>query len=316
MRLISFDVGIKNMAYCIIETASGSPIRVLDWNVLNLLDPPSEPPKCSCITESKPTKSKPKTTAICSKKAKYQKGEQYFCDKHARTCSFLIPTKECSLVTIKKKKINEVILFCRQHMLLSNSEGTPIDQLLKKDIIELCSQFIQTKVLDPTKTAKQKTSAQTDLVTIGRRMCDALDKIPDINAITHVIIENQISPIANRMKTVQGMLSQYFIMRGSPTLVIEYVSSIQKLKGFETTGQPIPEQPQSDQSKTKYKQHKMDGITYCSRFIKNNENLKTWEHILETTKKDDLADSFLQGVVYLKNKKIITYADNLEINSV
>ena len=43
-----------------------------------------------------------------------------------------------------------------------------------------------------------------------------------------VIIENQISTIASRMKTLQGMISQYFIMKGIPS--IEFISSINKLK--------------------------------------------------------------------------------------
>ena len=38
MKLISFDVGIKNMAYCIFQITSGSPPSILDWNVLNLLE--------------------------------------------------------------------------------------------------------------------------------------------------------------------------------------------------------------------------------------------------------------------------------------
>ena len=34
MKTISFDVGIKNMAYCIFDCSSG--IDILDWKVLNL----------------------------------------------------------------------------------------------------------------------------------------------------------------------------------------------------------------------------------------------------------------------------------------
>ena len=52
------------------------------------------------------------------------------------------------------------------------------------------------------------------------------DSLGDID---RVIIENQISPIANRMKTVQGMLSQYFLM-SNDKLDIEFISSINKLK--------------------------------------------------------------------------------------
>jgi hypothetical protein len=37
---------------------------------------------------------------------------------------------------------------------------------------------------------------------------------------------------------------------------------------------------------------------------------------LETSKKDDLADCFLQGLYYLKMQKLITYAEDLKINCI
>jgi hypothetical protein len=40
------------------------------------------------------------------------------------------------------------------------------------------------------------------------------------------------------------------------------------------------------------------------------------ELLSSKTKKDDFADCFLQGIWYLKQSKIITYADNLKINLV
>jgi hypothetical protein len=47
-----------------------------------------------------------------------------------------------------------------------------------------------------------------------------------------------------------------------------------------------------------------------------NTTLGNWVNILHTPKKDDLADAFLQGIWYLKHIKLITYAENLKINSV
>jgi hypothetical protein len=67
---------------------------------------------------------------------------------------------------------------------------------------------------------------------------------------------------------------------------------------------------------TTYKQHKKDGILICSKFLENNPSWKQWETALQTTKRDDLADSFLQGIWYLKRGNIINYAENLKINSV
>jgi hypothetical protein len=143
-----------------------------------------------------------------------------------------------------------------------------------------------------------------------------LDKVSVLPDITHVIIENQISPIANRMKTIQGMLAQYFIMRND-NCIIEFISSANKLKQF-------PDINNSNQKKNKdsgpliqnpnYKEHKKDSIYYCSRIIETN--FHNWCDSLQADKKDDLADAFLQGLWYFKNRNIITYADDLKINSV
>ena len=95
---------------------------------------------------------------------------------------------------------------------------------------------------------------QIDLLTLGKNMMMELDKfvMPYIGEagetldsgdlgkmgglgkykIDIVIIENQISTIASRMKTLQGMIAQYFIMRGTPC--IEFISAANKLKMFMT----------------------------------------------------------------------------------
>ena len=49
------------------------------------------------------------------------------------------------------------------------------------------------------------------IVSLGIKIKENFDKLfNDIN-LDHIIIENQISPIANRMKTIPGMIIQHFI---------------------------------------------------------------------------------------------------------
>jgi len=53
----------------------------------------------------------------------------------------------------------------------------------------------------------------------------------------------------------------------------------------------------------KYSDRKKVGIKKCLEIITNEHNYKTWEDFFSKhSKKDDLADSFLQGVWYIKNK--------------
>jgi len=174
-------------------------------------------------------------------------------------------------------------------------------------------------------------------------MKELLNNIIGIDEITHVVIENQISPIANRMKTIQGMLAQYFIMKNSD-IEIEFVSSANKLKQFEKKKieniikekdqknddiENIPiESEKATENTTKtvttnpnYKEHKKDGVFYCSQILEINSCFHNWKNALDAKKKDDLADSFLQGIWYLKNRhpskiNILLNADDLKINSV
>lgn len=326
-KLISFDIGIKNMAFCLFDISS-SLISIQKWDVLNLMDAvENTQPLCTCNLKGKPTKkgiitSSPK---VCKKKAKYEKNGQYYCEKHATEHTvFRIPQKEHSPPTLRKMKSDELLAIAEKYSIFRKNQmargtldafcqpnsvagGEPCTiPTTKKGLLEKSLAFFEENCFRVLQATKKKTANETDLISIGRNMTRLLDDMPEITdgSITHVILENQISTIANRMKTIQGMLAQYFIMRGREDIVIEFVSSSNKLKDFVA------------EKNTTYKQHKKDGIIICNRFLENNP---TWTHlssVLQTTKRDDLADSFLQGIWYLKRGNIISYAENLKINIV
>lgn len=291
MRIISFDVGIKNMAYCIFDIS----LSIIDWNVINLMDQTNKKITCNCILK--------KSDTVCGKSAKYYKNEETFCEKHAKISKYKIPDREHN---IKKMKLNELINYCNSHFITmkENSKNT----INKNVLIDEINNYNNKHVLEIIKKIKEKKASDIDLISIGRNIRTYLNKIPEIDKITHVIIENQISPIANRMKTIQGMLAQYYIMSGSPNIHIEFVSSLNKLKGYDNI-------IENNEAPNTYKQHKKDSVIICNHFLENNENLKKWKPLMDTTKKDDLADCFLQCIWYLKNKKIITNADNLKITN-
>ena len=321
MRVISFDIGIKNMAYCIFDISGGIPIIIHDWNVLNLLDDAPVAPLCTSMIETKKKKVTENTDKKCSKKAKFEKDGHCYCEKHALTSQLLLPKKEISPGSLKKMKLEELQEMSKKYgVFLAQSVGqiqfTPPENIVipstKKAMLEKMLPFFEKNVLQPLKPLKKKTANDTDLVCIGKNMKKMLDEIPGIMEVTHVLIENQISTIATRMKTIQGMCAQYFIMKCSPNIIIEFISSANKLKDFKDKTIAGEE----DGQKAIYKQHKKDGIVFCRNILEENDGFRKWASHLETSKKDDLADSFLQGIWYLKNRNIITYAENLKINSV
>ena len=105
-------------------------------------------------------------------------------------------------------------------------------------------------------------------------------------SIDIVLIENQMGKIATRMKTIQGMIAQYFIMKNVND--IHFISASNKLKDYIS-------------KKTTYSERKHKGIEICEELLINNETFGTHLDMFHKhKKKDDLADCFLQGLWYLK----------------
>lgn len=298
MKLMSFDIGIKNMAYCIFHLEPNSQPIIYDWNVINLMDKEeTEKNMCSCLLKSKNKKIPAK---ICGKVAKYSKNTLYFCDKHAKNnTDYIIPSKETSPSFFNKMKLEQLKTAYSNLKIFNYCEN-----LKKQELLDKINNFYKEKCFIPIINKKKKSANDTDLIIIGKNMKTLLNQINGIQDITHVIIENQISPIANRMKTIQGMLAQYFIMINHD-ITIEFISSANKLKSLENSEKLenvfIENTGTNENTQSKiYKKHKIDGVTKCSQILEKNIEFKKWKYVLETKKKDDLADCFLQGIWYIQ----------------
>jgi len=275
MKIASFDIGIKNMAYCVFDTCSNTLPNIVDWDVVNLTN--DEVHQCSCSL---------KNGQPCKSKAKYSNQQRFLCEKHAKSGEFIK-----SLSNVKKMKKNDLISFLHSHM-IPNTDGLSKEQLLTKSL-----EISEKKLLKPI----SKSNANfVDLVKIGQCIKEKFDKLSCMKDLDCVYIENQISPIASRMKTIQGMLSQYFIMKYDK-IKIEFCSSSNKLKHmekiFEKYGICGGENESSGNTSSKYRQHKKDAVHYCNQICE--KQYSKWCHVLKTVKKDDLADCFLQGLYYI-----------------
>ena len=131
-----------------------------------------------------------------------------------------------------------------------------------------------------------------NLINVGKTLKDKLDVVLNKFSIDMVLIENQIGPLAIKMKTLQGMIAQYFIMKNIEN--IEFISSINKLK------------PYLGNIKTNYNQRKKYGIEICRCYLNECELLTKWDiYFNQNKKKDDLADCFLQALSYFFKKNIL-----------
>lgn len=292
--IISFDIGIKNLAYCVFQR-EGEALTIRDWGIINLSITdqgaalPSGP-LCNCP--------KTKSGEVCGKKAAFSLGEIFYCNVHAKSSGKLFPTKEISMPAIKKLKVDELTQFCTSHFI-------SVEQRDKRaDLLQKVQTHFEKRTLKVVPKPKKTNANQVHLVDIGKRIKTNFDeKFKNcIESLSNVILENQISPIAGRMNTIQGMVAQYFIMQ-SDRLAIDFISSGGKLKGLATS--------------TKYSEHKKDGIRFCTLFLEANPAITSQKEIIEASaKKDDLADCFLQGIYFLKKQNIINYSDDLKIKFV
>lgn len=301
--IISFDIGIKNLAYCIFKIEPNSPLRILKWGIANLMQTYTTNANClcDCKNETKATKKKPAIQTPCTKKATMTDANGCnYCATHAKKSGFFL-----SSPAIKKMKMEELRQFCHQYGISLS------DQDKKPAILEKATAAVKAQSLVPLQL-KTPSAKQIHLVEIGKQMRHQMDTVLEGIAVDTVILENQISPIAGRMNTIQGMLAQYFIMKTERPIEIEFISSAGKLKDYKkktTSG---------EKGESTYKDHKKDSILYCSELLNANPVLKTNKEVLDlSNKKDDLADCFLQGIYFMKKQNYINVsAEDLEIKIV
>ena len=280
MKIISIDVGIKNLAFCLFSLNEDKTYEIENWGVVDLSQKTEIQRKCNCFNEKKPTKKIPfPPKEKCTFQAKWKRENTFYCVKHAKHAPFLIPTNEFKISYINKQNIFGL-------KKIMDKLEIKYDNLKKVDMISLILNVIREKCLEPI---EEVNASKMDLVTIGMNMKIKFNNIFSNNKIDKIIIENQISPIANRMKTIQGMISQYFIMVSEHEIEIDFINSTNKLKLGEF------------KLNTDYKERKQQSVSLVKKMIKDK-----WIDFFNThSKKDDLADCFLQGIWYIKNKLIV-----------
>lgn len=288
VRLISIDVGIKNLAYCLFTLDENEIITIEKWGVVDLSQQKEmneEKIQCSCIIKSSKIKKQ------CSSDAKWKKGDSYYCMKHAKTTEpYILPTPQLKNTYLKKQNMMTIKETIEKLGIVLTREN-----MKKEELLDMLNTYLENHLYEPVNTSCKVNASLLDLVSIGKNMKYKFDELFGSIQIDKVIIENQISPIASRMKTIQGMISQYFIMTSSPNnkLMIDFVNSSNKLK-VATLSTTI-------ELKNKYKDRKSQGIQQVRSLLADDSK---WITFFENyKKKDDLADCYLQGIWYMKMKK-------------
>jgi hypothetical protein len=259
MKLISFDVGLRNLAYCVLEGTNRSDVRIVDWNIIDVLGEKAGVGAARCHK--------------CTAAARYE---------HASNGTF-----SCSKHTPKKKPaLTKSVL----------NKKTPAE--LREDLASAGLETTATKKADLVTLlynhAKQNTwkkcvasSTTGSVMEMSPAILKSLDgRLASWKGADAVCIENQPE---RRMYAVQAMLQMYFTMRGIKS---SGVSAAHKLSNLVTL----------EDSVQTYKGRKKTGIAHALILVP----LANQEHFKKHPKKDDLADSFLQGLWFLEHARSLS----------
>lgn len=285
MRIASIDVGIKHLAVCVLDEAAA----IYRWDVLDLSEQ-----RHPCL--------------VCQRAAKYwaeSEPPQYYCGIHAKQCATHAMPQHKGLLH-KATSATLATWMTLYHL-------PPATK--KADMLAALQAHVRAHCLQPLTNTN---AADIDLCTIGRALQRQLDAfLEDTPSLDLVLIENQISPIATRMKTIQGMLTQYVVMtpRFHQT-PIQFVSSANKLKDVacttttDTTNtntntnptNPTPHARKKRPSdKEGYQARKKMGVEVCRRQLVDGAMDRWLAWFDGHKKKDDLADAYLQGWWYVRH---------------
>jgi len=241
--IASFDIGIRNLAYCKMEyfpdNISGNKFKIHDWNVIDLFsdgkcEKLTKPEKCLVVI-----KSGQKIGEKCGNMSHFS----YKCDNNDKKLPMYV---------------------CKTH----------------------------SKSFDQSSLTRSYSMKNITLHELAKLAIKKLDEI-DFSDTSEVIFESQPNknPI---MKNFSMMLFNYFIIR----YIVEKDGTLKDTKFISSHNKlSIYDGPYVEcKLKNQYTRNKFYGKIYCRYIIRNSDRVDFFDKF---KKRDDLADSFLQGAWYL-----------------
>ena len=287
IKIASWDVGIINLSLCILEKNTNNkkvPFKIHKWKNINLLDEDG------------------KDCEDCDKEAKWyyndEKNEHYYCGTHKNVKNVLNAAKKneikkyscCHAFKIKGKKCTDSIVF----VINKKTENLHYCKKHKPSNIHVIKPF------------KKIGANKMPIEELQLRLMRELEKLDCVFDVDKVVIENQPSLKAPKMKSIASTLFNYYLLRskidkdnyGKKMRIkkVVFQSPSNKLK-LDDNNKLILDKTKG---KHKYKMTKDLGIKYSRKLLKYDK--KNLDFLNKQKKKDDFADSFLQGCYHLEYK--------------
>jgi len=174
----------------------------------------------------------------------------------------------------------------------------------KQEVINSSNSKTKVKV-----KTKEKKCSKISLKDLSRNLYKKLEENSSFSNFDYVIIENQPVLKNPTMKSIQMILYSYFSFKSlniSNFKDLLLMNASNKLKVYK--GDVDSEDMKKiNKLKSKYSRNKKLSILHTNLLLKEHEyNSKNWcEFFNKNKKKDDLADSFLMILYYLKKNKLI-----------
>ena len=285
---LSWDVGIANLAFCLVDKLDKSKFKIRRWGIINLRNAPK---LCQEKIKNKE----------CPRKAIFYANDgndyQYYCKMHSKKyvaknikpiacenndkCHHLVnDIKYCNKKTISCLELNnEKIPYCKSHL----------DAYIKR-----INKERELKKIVSTNANK----IPLQILTI--KLFEILDSMPELINVHEVLIENQPTLINPTMKTISALLFAYFTLRG----IVEkhqiknvlFINPSNKLK-VGNVNQKLKKLRIEKGKGQVYSITKKLGIKFCKELIKDdNEQL---QFLNNQKKPDDLCDAFLQAYYHI-----------------
>jgi hypothetical protein len=223
MKILSWDVGIYNLSYCILEkNEENNDIKIIDWDIVNLVDNDEMKKNRNLIFENIPRKL-------------YEKPQLLDVD-------IVVIENQPSLKNPQMKSI-QMILYS-YFLILGKVIGNGDKSTGYINKIEFCSASNKLKVYDGPEIILEEKPKRN----IKKNIVNDI-----VNDVVNNVVNNEINNVKNKKTAI------------------------------------------------KYADKKRLAIEHAKYFLEKDETYKDFFN--NHKKKDDLADSFLQGLYYIKHMK-------------
>jgi hypothetical protein len=210
MKICSWDVGIKNLAFCVLEKTTDNKIRIIKWDKINIIDSD----KIICCALSQKSSNKIKDQHVCGKIASFYYTDKYYCGSHKTT----------------HKPFNNDYNLWESNNVINSSNKEKCSFSYKKDCCKMSTLSIYNKnycvshakiiinrikkenELKPIK--KQKISSSFSPMIITHKLYTKMNAIPELFDVDEILIENQPSLKNPTMKTIASLLFGHCVNTG------------------------------------------------------------------------------------------------------